>query len=236
MFLELKEKLMEMSTIPYGNAPADLGEIALDPQEMLVYLYLPIMMPKAVEGAHNQGLRIPDQLRFLAPLINATIEDAARSLDLEEHYVYLTAKTLWVEGNFSGNRPGWHADGYGSNGDLNYIWANMNPTEFAVQKFEGIPDDDFQSMVAMEEQIDPQQIKTYPDCHLLRLDESVVHRVNPDIKPGMRTFIKISISKHRFNLKMNSHNYLFDYKWQMHDRGDVRNLDSSNKDHVPIAA
>ena len=224
------------STIPYGNAPVDLGLYPLDPAEMMVYLYLPVKMSMAKEDAVNDGVRIPDRLLFLKDLVDEAMADAAKTLDLSQHYVYITAKTLWVEGNFSGNRPGWHADGYGSGGDLNYIWADMNPTEFAVQHFREIPDDDFKSMQAMEEQVDPDKIVTYRDCHLLRLDESVVHRVNPEIKAGMRTFVKISISKHRYNLKMNSHNYLFDYAWRMFSRGEVRNLDSNNKDYVKFAA
>lgn len=226
---------MKISNIPYGKAPVDMGYMPLDPAEMMVYLYLPVKMA-AVEGSHNSGIRIPEQLEFAEALVDAAIADASTMLDIKSHYVYLTAKTLWVEGGYSGNRPGWHADGYGSHGDINYIWANMNPTEFAVQDFHDIPDDDFESMAEMERQIREDRITTYPDSHLLRLDESVVHRVNPKIKPGVRTFIKISISRYRFNLKLNSHNYHFDYAWQMFDRNDVRNIDSSNKDHVPEAA
>jgi hypothetical protein len=226
---------MRISTIPYGAAPVDLGHHQLDPSEMLVYLYLPVRMARC-EGAANEGTRLPQRLAFVRGIVDAAIADAGRTLDVAEHYVYLTAKTLWVEPGFSGNRPGWHADGYGSGGDLNYIWHDMNPTQFAVQPFEAIPDDDFASMQAMEAQIDPARIVTYPDSHLLRLDESVVHRVNPDIQAGMRTFVKISVSRHRFNLRMNSHNHLFDYAWTMHDRAEVRNMDSSNKDHVALAA
>ena len=226
---------MRISTIPYGGAPIDLGRMPLDPTEMLVYLYLPIKMAQS-EGTRNHDTRVPERLQFLDALVEGAMTDAARTLDLDQHYVYLTAKTLWVEPGFSGNRPGWHADGYGSGGDLNYIWHDMNPTQFAVQPFHDVPDDDFASMQAMEAQIDPTRIVVYPDGHLLRLDESIVHRVNPDIQSGMRTFVKISVSRHRFNLKMNSHNHLFDYAWTMHDRAEVRNVDSSNRDHVALAA
>lgn len=225
---------MKISNVPYGGAPIDLGHMPLKPQEMLAYLYLPVKMAQPLEGGDNFGVRIPKRLQFLKEMVWASIEDAEKTLDVQKHYVYLTVKTLWVEGGFSGNRPGWHADGYGSEGDLNYIWADMNPTQFAVQPFSGIPDDDFASMQAMEAQIEPERIVVYADSHLLRLDESIVHRVNPDIRSGMRTFVKISISRHRFNLKYNSHNHLFDYAWQMFDRDAVRNMD--NKDHVKIAA
>lgn len=231
----MKGNIMENFQVNYGNPPVDMGYFPIEPQEMLVYLYLPVKM-SASECLKNQGVRIPERLRFAQDIVMAAILDAEKTLNMNEHYVYLTAKTLWVEGCFSGNRPGWHADGYGSHGDLNYIWHNMNPTEFAVQPFENIPEDDFESMVAMENQIQHDKIVTYPNEHLLRLDESVVHRVNPKIDAGMRTFIKVSISRNRFNLKMNSHNYLFDYKWTMYDRDNVRNLDSNNKDYVQEAA
>jgi len=216
--------------IPYGRAPKDLGVIDLDPQEMMCYLYLPIKM------ADSYAVRVPRRLGYLNNyvdgLLNKVLWDASDHFNselLDEYYIYLTAKTLYVEGNFSGNRPGWHADGYGSDGDLNYIWANMNPTEFAIQDFVDIPDDDAGSMAEMERQVDPTKIVTYPDCTLLRLDESVIHRVSPNIQAGMRTFIKISVSKHRYNLKGNSHNYLFDYNWDMADRQAQRNMDN-NKD------
>jgi hypothetical protein len=209
----------------YGNPPKVLGHIPLNTGEMMFYLYLPIKM------AGEFSIRVPDRLRFTDPVLEAVIADATEALpDFDDHYIYLTAKTLYVEQGSPGNRPGWHADGYGSNGDLSYIWHDMNPTEFAEQEFKDIPDDDFASMSEMERQINPSKIKVYPDCTLLRLDESVVHRVNPIVNRGVRTFIKVSVSRHRYNLAGNSKNYLFDYDWDLFDRSDVRNCD--NKDFV----
>lgn len=209
----------------YGAGPKVIGHIPLHNPEMMFYLYLPIKMNDGID------IRVPERLQYARPLIEAVISDASEALpDFDDHYIFLTAKTLYVEQGSPGNRPGWHADGYGSHGDLSYIWHDMNPTEFAEQEFVDIPDDDFESMVAMEKQIKPECIVTYPDCTLLRLDESVVHRVNPIVNRGVRTFIKLSVSRHRYNLAGNSHNYLFDYDWELHNRGDVRNMD--NKDFV----
>lgn len=215
-------------TIQYGKSPTVLGRYPFEPSEMMYYLYLPIHM-----AGEYQPLRVPANLMYIEPLV----KEAWQACEFEkgdyfwqDHYIYVTAKTMYVGPGFSGNRPGWHADGYGSNGDLNFIWYNMNPTQFAIQPFADIPDDDFQSMVEMERQIDPTRIVEFPCEHLLQLDESVVHRVNPTVEAGYRTFIKISVSRHKFNLKGNSHNYLFDYDWGLHDRGAVRNLE--NKDFV----
>lgn len=209
----------------YGNAPKVVRSINLDPSEMMLYLYLPIKMAGSVE------IRLPERLKYLEEAVQASLWDTCEEFDdfiLDDYYVYLTAKTLYVDANSPGNRPGWHVDGYGSNGDFNYIWHNMNPTEFAIQEFHDIPDDDFESLKAMEAQVDESKIVVYPDNTLLRLDESVVHRVNPNPKAGVRTFIKISVSKHKYDLKGNSHNHLFDYDWPMYDRGEVRNCDNSD--------
>lgn len=209
----------------YGAEPKVLGTIDLNPVEHMLYLYLPVKMP------HNHRVYLPPQLRFMDKMLASSMEDAYVALggrDFAKCYVYVTAKTMWVTSHCPGNRPGWHADGFGSGGDLNYIWHDMNPTEFAVQKFMEVSGDDFQCLEDLSYQVDPDCIVVYPNRTLLRLDERVVHRVSPNPKEGLRTFIKVSVSKHKYNLKGNSHNYLIDYDWEMHDRVCVRNMD--NKD------
>lgn len=226
----------------YGSAPVEIKVIELNPSEMMFILYLPISLRVHKYEDHlfknpfivnkiNYQLAIPDNLRYINPIIDASINDMLENGYDFDYNIYVTAKTMFVQPGMSGNRPGWHVDGYGSNGDINYIWYNMNPTEFAIQNFVNIPDDDIESMKCMEKQIEADKIVTYPCNTLLRLDESVVHRVNENIRPGIRTFIKISFSKHRYNLKGNAHNYLIDYDWEMYDRyPDRRNID--NKDYV----
>lgn len=214
-----------MSKIQYGNPPKDCGQIEVENDQHMIYLYLPI----SIEGS---DVKIPRRLKPFKALVNAAFYEAGKHYswsDMHKLNVYLTVKCQWVTESAPGNRPGLHADGYGSNGDINFIWADLNPTEFAVQDFVNIPDDDFESMAEMERQLDPSKIVTYPDKTLLMLDESVVHRVGP-AKSGMRTFVKISFSKHKYNLKGNSINYDLDYDWKYYDRSDVRNVD--NKDYV----
>lgn len=216
-----------MNEIKYGRAPAVLNQLSIETGEMMHYLYLPIKLA---------GSRVPlvePRLFHMTGLIALTMADARKMLGEEwhqDHYVYLTAKTLFVSPGSPGNRPGWHADGYGSDGDLNYIWHDKNPTEFAIQKFTRIPKDDIKSLATFEKQVKPECIQTFPNKTLLRLDESVVHRVGPVVETGVRTFIKVSISRHRYNLLGNSINYSLNYDWEMHDRADIRNLD--NKDFV----
>lgn len=206
----------------YGASPLDLGMIDIHNDEMLFYMYLPVKLPGTI-GFSRVMDAVPKNLRFLEPLLRRV------EYGVNDH-VYITAKTLYVTSGNPGNRPGWHVDGFGSNGDDSYIWYDRNPTQFAIQEFENISDDDIQSMVDMEAQIQYDKIVEGPCKHLLKLDESVVHRVNPNVEEGMRTFVKISVSEHRYNLKGNAHNYLLDYDWKMYDRFERRNVD--NKDYV----
>lgn len=202
-----------------GQAPQNLGAIDLpipiSELEMMFYLYLPVKLP-------DSGWRIPPRLAFTLPLLHAVSRDIGS--DSGKH-VYVTAKSMFVSPGSPGNRPGWHIDGFQSNGDLNYIWSNMNPTEFAVQQFDNIPNDDAGSMTEMARQIDPRRITIYPDGHLLKLDERVVHRVNERPRSGHRVFVKITVSDHRFAKAGNSRNYLLDYDWALSPRQMERNLD-----------
>ena len=205
--------------IDYGKPPLDLGQYHPDVGEMMFYLYLPINIPSQ-EPAIPERLEIYRKIIARAATDYLTIEGAN-----DDAHAYITAKTMFVEPGSPGNRPGWHCDGFGSNGDINYIWSDMNPTEFAIGDHFKITDDDSLSMKQMEEQARDAVIKTYPSCTLLRLDEGVIHRVGESVVKGVRSFLKITFSEHQFRNKGNSINYLLDYNWNMKPRGLERNLD-----------
>lgn len=201
--------------IECGNPPIDLGFHQVSCPEMMFFLYMPLKFP-------NEGMRTPRRLSCFLPLVS-TVREYTDIWD--ESYCYITAKSMFVTEECPGNRPGWHIDGFLSGGDENYVWSDMNPTEYAVQDFYNIPTDDAQSMIDMEAQIDLTRVVTWPNNHLLRLDETVVHRVAPNPKPGLRTFVKITLSRHQFRKHGNSRNYLLDYDWSMKARSSERNLD-----------
>ena len=180
-------------------------------EEMCFVQYMPIKFPWSF-------IRIPDNLEWVQPMVDILKENGSWS---DEDYVYLTAKHLYVTPDNIGNRPGWHIDGYLSD-DTNYIWYNRFPTEVANGEFHLSPDHEM-SLVQMEEQVDCTQIVTFPNYSILKLDPFTVHR-SPIITEGsMRTFVKISVSKFKYNLKGNAHNYLFDYDWRMYPRNATRN-------------
>jgi hypothetical protein len=202
----------------YGTPPVDLGLVDLSPKEMMFWMYCPIKEPG------QYGERIPSNLRQFQPIVEAVFRDLQNiagnvSLWLDS-YVYVTAKTLWVCKESPGNRPGWHSDGFMTE-DLNYVWSDRNGTEF-WQPADLIEfTQHHHASLAEMEVASSGPIVTYPDKHLLRLDEAVIHRV-AEQTPGVRTFVKISISESRYNLEGNSINHAFP-SWKYVPRSVERN-------------
>ncbi len=196
----------------YGSLPEDLGLIDLTPTEMMFWQYCPISTPES-------KILIPPNLEYFRPIVDAVIErDLAMLID---GYMYLTAKRLWVEGGYIGNRPGWHSDGFGTD-DINYIWYDRAPTDFIEGHFR-LPTDCDESMQEMERIADNSIIYRYPDKHLLRLDQRVIHRSPIYFESGMRTFVKISLSKEKYNLLGNSINHQLPEKFDLKPRRIDRN-------------
>lgn len=206
----------------YGELPIDLGLIDICHPEMLFWMYCPVSLPGM------KSYILPANLKPFAE-----IASAAKAWDpsrFEESYVYLTAKTLWVSGDYIGNRPGWHSDGFGTD-DVNYIWADRAPTDFLwLTPGVELSEDCDLSMAQMAylAERNRQNIVKFPDRHLLRLNPSVIHRSPVKFSAGMRTFVKVSISRHRYDLVGNSLNHdLPESYWPLVQRQNSRNHPSS---------
>lgn len=219
----------------YGNLPTDLGLVNIAPKEMMFHMYMPISLPG------SDRVYLPEHLEVFRPLIVMAWQDERERFKNE--YVYLTAKTLWVSGEYIGNRPGWHSDGFGTN-DINYIWADRAPTDFLYDttsngfEFDGVDCEAFYATIkeyvypfrGHDDQFKHRQdghwpwyIKQYADNHLLKLDPSVIHRSPVGFEEGMRSFAKVSISPDQYNLEGNASNYLLDIDWKMKPRNKERN-------------
>jgi hypothetical protein len=207
-----------MNNLSYGVAPRDLGWVDFPVDEMMFYLYLPIKMRD--HATLIDSSRIPKRLWPILKVLQMIPPE-----EYKDRYVYLTCKHTHVNPHYMANRPGWHCDGFGTD-DINYIWHSCAPTEFCIQPFR-LSQSDKQSLADMETQARDANIRTYPDKHLLRLTERVVHRVTTQPYEGLRTFFKISISRHRFNLVGNSRNHLIDYDWKLYSRDELRNMENN---------
>lgn len=229
----------------YGEAPVDLGRFEPAPrwEEFLHYLYLPVRIPHHEwnrRGSWDGVPRLPERLEFLRPAVMAALVNSKDQPHLADPYVYVTARRGFASPGNPLNRPGWHCDDFGGT-DLNYIWSDRYPTQILRSSVPlQIPEDDIESMDKMtryswraeDHGLDWLWLEKAPVGHLLRLSPYVVHNTPEVPAPGgMRSFFKISISTHRYDLLGNSHNYLLNYDWPMIDRQALRNQPNGNKDY-----
>lgn len=203
----------------YGGAPKDLGRIQVDTSEMMYWLYCPIKKPRS-------EVVIPPNLKYFQSLVEKATFWAGHRMGhcwLHKAYVYITAKTMWVNGS-TANRPGWHSDGFLTD-DLNFIWMNSAPTIFCIDEPTDFVADHELSLAEMQEWADARPLKhvRYPVEHLLMLDQGVIHKVDDQMTPGVRTFVKISISGHPYLLKGNSINHELPLNVDYKKRTEVRN-------------
>lgn len=200
----------------YGKAPTDLGKVEVQLPEVAYYLYLPIKLKGTL------GVVLPTALLPLKPILDEVRMDLGHEV-WRDNNIYLTAKKMFVSPSVTANRPGWHADGFGTE-DLNYVWYDCLPTEFAVGKNFSITEGDHvKSLLEFEEQAGDNTLCTYQNRTLLKLDPYVVHRVATAHEQMMRTFVKVSVSKDEYNLKDNSINHELKYSWKKYSRSMVRN-------------
>lgn len=216
----------------YGNLPVDLGLVDISPVEQMAWLYCPIKRPG------DQIVTLPANLTQFLPIINRVVADVV-SIDADlwpDSYVYLTAKRLWVTADSPGNRPGWHSDGFLTE-DLNYIWSDGNPTVFWVNHHKvSFPADHLASIPEMALcEHDWQAHHVFSNKHLLRLDQTVMHKVGPVAREGFRTFVKVSVSKEIYALEGNSINHSLPITNTYQARAEVRNNPAGNASAVGCA-
>lgn len=206
----------------YGTQPENLGLVDIDPTEMMFWMYCPIKTPGMIDAV------VPANLMQFLPLIEKVKADAD---EWQDKYVYITAKTLYVKPETPGNRPGWHSDGFMTD-DLNYIWSDRNPTVFFYDGSQhSFSCDHVRSMDEMNQlcEDDPSKHFRYSNKHLMKLDQRVLHKVDTNIQAGMRTFVKISVSKDVYALKGNSINHELPIAEVYQERGVERNCPTGRK-------
>ena len=207
----------------YGQLPKELGTFNVECKEMMFYQYLPIKL------IGESKIVMEERLNCFDELIGRACCDFIGVYGLDRFvnsFVYISAKYLYQQKNCAYNRLGWHCDGFMSD-DINYVWSDKNPTVFNDSEF-NITQDDRISMKEMEQQALPERNFTYPENTLIRLDQYNVHKVADEQEEGLRTFLKISISKDRYDLIGNAHNYLLNYDWEMKLRQAERNIPQSS--------
>lgn len=203
----------------YGTLPKYLGTHEIECDEMLFYQYLPIKLKNQTEPI------VEERLKCFEELIGNICCDFVGEFGLDRFmnsYVYLTAKKMYQVNGCSFNRKGYHSDGFLTD-DINYVWCDKNPTIFNYTPFKLTLDDTI-SMDEMDKQANEEAIKIYPENSLLRLDQYNIHKVSENKGLVLRTFVKVSFSNDKYDLKGNSKNHLLDYDWDMRCRNSGRNI------------
>ena len=202
----------------YGDLPKVLGIAKVNVDEMLFYQYLPIKL-------RHTNIVLEERLYGLTSILYDVIGDFKQEFGIEEYnnnYCYLTIKKMYQKDGCSFNRNGYHSDGFLTN-DINYIWCDKNPTIFNTTNFDLTLDDNI-SISEMAHQADKNKEKFYPENTLLRLNQYNIHKVSEVKELTLRTFIKVSFSKDKYDLKGNSINYKLGYNWEMRERNQERNI------------
>lgn len=200
----------------YGEKPELIAGYGINLPEYMSIVYLPVCM------GDKKDIRLPENLECLRPMIYSAINHGKYKLGQK---IYVSAKRGFASPDNPLNRPGWHADGFGTN-DYNFFWYDKYPTLVSTIRFQNIEPNDFVSIEQFTNQIkesgvDPIELPTYA---LYAISPYVVHHT-PVIPPpgGERQFVKITFSYEKYDLEGNAHNYLFDYSWEMTKRSTVRN-------------
>jgi hypothetical protein len=199
-----------------------IGTFNIQPEEYMYYLYMPIKLSGDLLYITEQRLHIFD------PIIDACVEDYISQYGFEDHdkcYIYLTVKHKHQTKKDHINRSGWHIDGFdpgSSFKEINYLYSSIQPTIYNSSVF-NLSEDHEKSMIEMGQQALPENDYSFPDNSLVRVDDTIVHRVG-DIIEGNRCFVKVTFSDKRFNLAGNTYNHMLNYKWDMFPRNKTRNV------------
>lgn len=163
-------------------------------------------------------------------LVNQIISDIYKiNEDLYDNdwtkYCYLTIKKGYIQPNSTGNRSGFHIDGFKSDQE-NFIWSDCDatPTEVVVGNFL-LTNDHEKSLDEMERQASKWFKHQLETNYLYEMNQKCVHRptFNNTNNSVLRTFVKVTYSKELFNCLGNAWNYKLPHIKPSVERNNFRN-------------
>lgn len=164
-----------------------------------------------IKEAGCSDYQIPENIRDLVEQVLSDIRHLSPNLIKEEleKYCYITIKKMFVQPNTTGNREGWHIDGFKSDQE-NFIWSDSDslPTEVSLGVFNLTNDHQISIDEMMTQSTKKFNLQLKTNC-LYLLDRECVHRAtaNKTENTVLRTFIKVTFSKELFNCLGNAWNY-----------------------------
>lgn len=156
------------------------------------------------------------ELDVLKPLIYSALDNHKG----RHRYLYLSVNKDFYNIGDTQKRPGWHVDGYKTD-DENYIWSDREPTEYIELEYLDTELSHEKSLEYFKDLAKGKNIKRLKSNTLYMLGK-FIHRTPTIRSPGVRTFVKLSFSNHRYNLVGNAVNKI-NKNWKFYDREVVRN-------------
>lgn len=175
--------------------------------------YMCIKEPKGL-------LQIPDN--FLG-MVGPVLTELLKHESFDDEYVYFSLKKGHVSPYATPMRSGFHVDGFLSD-DRNWILSDAIPTTVAIGQFDVEADHesslqsfDAQALLKNKVQLEPHK--------LYELDKDCVHASTKNCtnETIIRTFIKVVVSKEKFNGIGNAWNYKLPHIVPTAHRGSTRN-------------
>jgi hypothetical protein len=189
-FVDRANRNLNLNDFSYPSLP-----ICIESKKYNIPFERQYILRMMVRSPESDGLRIPEELEWLKDTIQGC-DTLQKSMGLKNQYVYITVRHGIVT---SETDDIWHVDGFSMRREhvpeQNYIWTNVEPTEYAEQAFP-IPDD-FDAMKHhlhwyLDEQVRQENIRQCEAGNIYLIDPYCVHR-RPKQTAGIhRTFWRIS--------------------------------------------
>jgi len=192
---------MDSEIVRTGH-PESLGVFEMSMDELCFYQYF------KCKNKGTSRVVLEKRMRPCVAMINECLKDFDDRNPKDSAFgknVYVTLKHLYQFDRTQYNRRGYHCDGFGTN-DMNYIWSNTQPTIFNRYQIT-MTDCHDQSLVDMRKNLPAEKEYSFHNKSLIMLRPNVPHRVNECGTEGVRTFFKLSITDHEYDLYGNSINH-----------------------------
>jgi hypothetical protein len=213
------------------RAPIDIGTVGGEFSKSTPGISchsMPIKMP-------GTGFRVPIELEQFLPAIKmcAAFEATVNSNMMQDCFAYIGIDQSYVEAGKRQRSAEKHTDGIQGPRiqpkipiEHTYLCVDRDPPKVYVQSFdlgEAKADTHFLTPIFEKQAKESSALRMKPYVISL-LDAYTVHQAVLATESGLRTLMKLSFSTRTFDRTGNSHNYLFDYNWEMHSRPVPTNL------------
>lgn len=192
-----------------------------------------------IKMAGSKEYRVPKELeQFLESISKMIAFETAHNENVIDFYAYLTIDQSETNGRETHREAGLHVDGFQGKRidpkvecDRSYISFDCDCPSFWNQSFETVEYMNEETQNVFHEFDKTKHYSSEIKClpfNIYFMDCYAVHSANK-AENTKRTFCRLSFSVRQFDRLGNSHNHLFDYKWDMFTRDINSVLCNQNK-------